>query len=214
MSRSSILKGALTLLVYAFYACVLGMSLAPSLGLLLWALQRFLAPAIAAGGFPAIGSLLVFSLFLGASAYLFFFFGLLLMGCFIRLFSLGIKTGQTRGGVSDGAPLDRAQRRLDACRPPDPAPGPDDPGLHDVPPAVGMQDRKERLDQHDQPRRLLHDQHRGQHGDRGGRDHLPPRVRAGASHHPGESRSARIASSARTPISARVSPSGTGASWA
>jgi hypothetical protein len=94
MSRSSIVKNALTLVVYAFYACVLGASLAPSVTLLLWALRRFLAPAILAGGFPSAGSIVLFSLFLGASVFVFFIFGLLLMGCVIRLFSLGIKPGR------------------------------------------------------------------------------------------------------------------------
>ena len=94
MSRSSIAKNVLTLIVYAFYACVLGVSLAPSLALLFWALQRFLAPAIVAGSFPALGSLLLFSLLLGASMFVFFFFGLLFMGSVIRLFSLGVKPGR------------------------------------------------------------------------------------------------------------------------
>jgi carbonic anhydrase/acetyltransferase-like protein (isoleucine patch superfamily) len=94
MSRSGIVKNVLTLIVYGFYACVLGLSLAPSLALLLWALRRFLAPAIIAGAFPAAGPLVLFSLALGASVFVFFFFGLLFMGTVIRLFSLGVKPGR------------------------------------------------------------------------------------------------------------------------
>jgi carbonic anhydrase/acetyltransferase-like protein (isoleucine patch superfamily) len=94
MSRSSIVKNTLTLIVYGFYACVLGISLAPSLVLLLWALRRFLLPAILAGLFPAAGQVVLFSLFLGASAFVFFFFGLLVMGSVIGLLSLGVKPGR------------------------------------------------------------------------------------------------------------------------
>jgi hypothetical protein len=94
LSRSNAVKLFLTLLVYAFYACVLGASLAPSVLLALWAFHRFLSPAILAGVFPGPGPLVVFSLFLGAAAFVFFFFGLLLIGCIIRLLSLGIKPGR------------------------------------------------------------------------------------------------------------------------
>jgi hypothetical protein len=94
LARSSVVKSVLTLVVYAFYACVLGASLAPSTMLIVWALNRFLAPVANAGRFPGIGSLLLFCLFIGAAAFVFFFFGLLLMGCVIRLLSLGVKPGR------------------------------------------------------------------------------------------------------------------------
>jgi carbonic anhydrase/acetyltransferase-like protein (isoleucine patch superfamily) len=79
--------------VYAFYACVLGACLAPSVMVVLWAFNRFLSPATLASAVPAVGAIVLFCLFCGASAYVFFFFGLLLMGCVIRLFSLGIRPG-------------------------------------------------------------------------------------------------------------------------
>jgi len=94
VSRSSIVKNVLTLIVYAFYACVLGASLAPSLLLVIWAFGRMLSPAILAGAIPGLGSVVLFCLFLGISAFVFFFFGLLLMGAIIRLFSLGVKPGR------------------------------------------------------------------------------------------------------------------------
>jgi len=94
LSRSSILKNTLTLIVYGFYACVLGASLAPSLLLIIWAFGRMLSPAILAGAIPGLGSIVLFCLFLGASAFVFFFFGLLLMGIIIRLLSLGVKPGR------------------------------------------------------------------------------------------------------------------------
>jgi hypothetical protein len=94
LSRSAIVKNTLTLIVYAFYACVLGASLAPSAALCLWAFSRWVLPGLAAGRIPGAGSLLLFCLCLGASAFVFFFFGLLLMGSLIRLFSLGVRPGR------------------------------------------------------------------------------------------------------------------------
>lgn len=94
LSRSTTVKILLTLIVYAFYACVLGACLAPSALVVLWAFHRFLSAAILASTVPAIGATVIFCLFCGASAYVFFFFGLLLMGCVIRLLSLGIRPGR------------------------------------------------------------------------------------------------------------------------
>lgn len=94
MSRSNIVKNTLTLIVYVFYACVLGASLAPSAFLVFWAFHQFLSAAILAGVIPAIADIVLFSLIIGAAAFVFFFFGLLLMGSIIRLFSLGVKPGR------------------------------------------------------------------------------------------------------------------------
>ncbi len=94
LSRSIVVKTTLTTIVYGFYAGVLGASLAPSALLLVWAFDRFLLPAIGPGAFTAVGSIVVFSLFVGAAAFVFYFFGLLLMGCLIRLLSLGVKPGR------------------------------------------------------------------------------------------------------------------------
>jgi hypothetical protein len=94
LSKSPIVKNLLTLVVYAFYACVLGASLAPSALLSIWAFSHWVIPAIAAGRVPDAGSLILFCLCLGAAAFVFFFFGLLLMGSLIRLFSLGVRPGR------------------------------------------------------------------------------------------------------------------------
>jgi hypothetical protein len=94
LSRSAIVKGTLTTIVYGFYACILGLSLAPSALLVIWAWQRMLGPAIVTGKIPGAGSLILFCLLLGAAAFVFFFFGLFIMGCVIRLFSLGVKEGK------------------------------------------------------------------------------------------------------------------------
>jgi carbonic anhydrase/acetyltransferase-like protein (isoleucine patch superfamily) len=97
LSRSNVVKSTLTLIVYGFYACILGASCAPSALLLVWAYQRFLGDAMRSGQIPGPGALALFSLFIGAAAFVFFFFGLLLMGCIIRLFSLGVKPGRYEG---------------------------------------------------------------------------------------------------------------------
>jgi hypothetical protein len=94
LSRSSIIKNFLTLVIYAFYACVLGASLVPSLMLILWAFGLFLSPVMSTGRLPGVGSLILFCLFIGGAAFVFFFFGLLLMGCVIRLLSLGVRPGK------------------------------------------------------------------------------------------------------------------------
>jgi hypothetical protein len=93
-SKSGVVKLILTLIVYAFYACVLGLSLAPAVLLMLRAFASWISPAILAGESPAALPILLFSLSLGAAAFVFYFFGLLVMGCIIRLFSLGIKPGR------------------------------------------------------------------------------------------------------------------------
>jgi carbonic anhydrase/acetyltransferase-like protein (isoleucine patch superfamily) len=93
LSRSFIVKNTLTLIVYGFYAAVLGVSLAPSTALVVWAARTFLSPAVAAGVFPAVGSLVLFALFLGVAAFTFFFFGLFVMGSFVGLLARGISPG-------------------------------------------------------------------------------------------------------------------------
>jgi len=93
MSRSNLVKSILTMVVYVFYACILGASLAPSLLLMIWAFQRTLG-SLRSGGMPGLGSVVLFCLFIGIAVFVFFFFGLLLMGCVIRLFSLGVKPGR------------------------------------------------------------------------------------------------------------------------
>ena len=94
LSQSFVVRLVLTLIVYGFYACVLGASLAPSTALVIWACLRFLSPAVLSGAVPALGLLVLFCLFLGAAVFVFFTFGLLLMGTVIRLLSLGVKPGR------------------------------------------------------------------------------------------------------------------------
>jgi hypothetical protein len=94
LSRSNVVKIALTLIVYAFYGCVLGASMSPSALLVLWAFRRILSASILAGVLPGPGAIVLFCLFAGVAVWAFFFFGLLVMGCLIRLLSLGVKPGR------------------------------------------------------------------------------------------------------------------------
>jgi hypothetical protein len=97
LSRSNAVKTTLTLIVYAFYAAVLGVCCAPSALLLVWAFSRFLLPVLTAARVAtavAVANVVLFSLFLGVAAFVFYAFGLLVMGSLIRLFSLGVKPGR------------------------------------------------------------------------------------------------------------------------
>jgi len=94
LSRSNIVKTTLTLIVYAFYGCVLGASTAPSVLMVLWAFRRFLSESILAAALPGAAGVILFCLFLGLAVFVFYFCGLLLMGCLIRLLSLGVKPGR------------------------------------------------------------------------------------------------------------------------
>jgi hypothetical protein len=87
----------LTLVGYSFYAAVLGISLAPSIFVTILAFLRFIAPAVRDAGVPAAGSIVVFALCLAGSFFIFFFFGLLVMGILMRIISLGVKPGRHRG---------------------------------------------------------------------------------------------------------------------
>jgi hypothetical protein len=96
LSRSGVVKTTLTLIVYAFYAAVLGASCVPSAVLMVWAFSRLLLPVLMSGIAAAgsIANIALFSLLVGAAAFVFYSFGLLVMGCIIRLFSLGVKPGR------------------------------------------------------------------------------------------------------------------------
>ncbi len=79
VSESTIMQLAITLVTYAFYACLLGLSLGPSIWLLsrAWNTGSWILIALAAGG----------------AVYLYFISGILFMGLAIRLISQGIKPG-------------------------------------------------------------------------------------------------------------------------
>jgi acetyltransferase-like isoleucine patch superfamily enzyme len=90
--RSWPLQSMLTLVIYAFYAAVIGMALAPSAVLARWEYERLFAAAHATP--VAAGRIVLFCLFIGAGAFLFLFCALLLTGLIVRIMSLGVKAGR------------------------------------------------------------------------------------------------------------------------
>jgi serine acetyltransferase len=94
LSRSTVVKLTLAVIVYVVYAAVLGCALAPSLYILFWSSRLFLVPAFTAGALPALGKGVLFAVSVGISIYVFFYFGLLLFALLIRLLSQGVKPGK------------------------------------------------------------------------------------------------------------------------
>lgn len=94
VSGSKPVQYLLTLISYSFYASILGMSLAPSVVILLQGFRVLLAPEILAGGLPSLGNVVLFSLLIGGCAFVFYFCGLLLMGLGVRLVSRILKPGR------------------------------------------------------------------------------------------------------------------------
>lgn len=90
ISESAFIQLLITLVTYAFYACVIGLSLAPSIAFLAWAWGAIVLPA---GGSPGFGGWVLFSLCAGGALYLYFITGIIVMGSAIRLISAGIKPG-------------------------------------------------------------------------------------------------------------------------
>ncbi len=88
--RSKPAQIALTLLIYAFYACVIGTSLVPSAFFVHGARDRLFPPGGSFGAAPV----LLFCLCLGAAVFLFIFCSLLLCGVVIRILSLGVRPGR------------------------------------------------------------------------------------------------------------------------
>jgi len=94
VSRSRALQIPLTTILYCACAAILGFGMSPGVMLALWAYKRFLRAAFAAGVSQPVGSVLLFSLFLGGGVFVFFFFSLLIMGVVVRLLSVGVRPGR------------------------------------------------------------------------------------------------------------------------
>jgi hypothetical protein len=90
----AVLAIPLTTCVYALCAALLGVSLLPPALLALWAARRLLLEPLFARAAVPVGSVAVFCLLIGASAFLFFFCGLLVMSLAIRCVSLAVKPGR------------------------------------------------------------------------------------------------------------------------
>ena len=90
---SAIIQLLINVLLYSFYAALIGLSLMPSVIILFYSAKAFLAPAFLTGASANITHILLFALIAGGTLYLFFFSAILVMGVFIRIMSLGVKEG-------------------------------------------------------------------------------------------------------------------------
>jgi acetyltransferase-like isoleucine patch superfamily enzyme len=80
----------ITLVTYAFYALILGLSFTPAAALVIWAWQAIVQPM----GSISFSPVLLFGLCLGAAVYVFLISAVLVMSVSIRLMSLGIRPGR------------------------------------------------------------------------------------------------------------------------
>jgi acetyltransferase-like isoleucine patch superfamily enzyme len=87
-------QASLTLVVYAFYAAMIGCCLVPTAVLLSTTFRALLLAALTAGQPVPFSSYLLFSLSAGGGLYLFFVTGVLVMGTLYRLLSFGVKPGR------------------------------------------------------------------------------------------------------------------------
>jgi acetyltransferase-like isoleucine patch superfamily enzyme len=83
---------AMSLLIYALYAVLIGASLTPAMSIGLWAHGRLLPPEGPGGA----GRLLVFCFAIGACLFVFLSWTLVLFGAAIRILSLGVRAGTHR----------------------------------------------------------------------------------------------------------------------
>ena len=83
-----------TLAIYSLYAAVLGVSLFAPVSLIVAAAQELVVGPLLDGALPPAGALLLFSLLLAASVFVYFLSGALVMAVVIRILSLGIKPGR------------------------------------------------------------------------------------------------------------------------
>jgi acetyltransferase-like isoleucine patch superfamily enzyme len=77
-----------TVIIYSLYGLIMGLSLAPSVGLVAWTATTFMSPG------PSVTGILAVSLSVGLGVYLYFITGILVMGIAVRIMSLGVKPGK------------------------------------------------------------------------------------------------------------------------
>ncbi len=94
LSQWKVAEIFVTLLAYSLYASVLGLAAAPALIAALAAAQSLVVPSMAAGALPPLGSCVLFALSLGGALYVFYLWGLILIGLLMRLLALGVRPGR------------------------------------------------------------------------------------------------------------------------
>lgn len=94
ISESVLVQITITLIVYSFYAVVIGVSLLPTTALIFYAFKNYLWISLSSQNTNLFASVLIFSLSIGAGLFIYFITGIFVMGGLIRLLSLGIKPGK------------------------------------------------------------------------------------------------------------------------
>jgi acetyltransferase-like isoleucine patch superfamily enzyme len=94
ISESVFVQIIVTLIVYAFYALVIGISLIPTTLLVFAAFKNSLFISLSSGNANLLGNAIFFSLSVGFGIYLYFLTGIFVMGGLVRLISIGIKPGK------------------------------------------------------------------------------------------------------------------------
>ena len=87
LASSPLTQVVVTLLIYVLYSIIMGIALVPSVYLLWRSWGLFMAN-------PSITNVFVFSVCCGLALFLYFIAGTLVMGCAVRVLSLGIRPGR------------------------------------------------------------------------------------------------------------------------
>ncbi len=90
VARSPFLQGITTVLIYSFYACILGAGLAPAAAVVVSAHAALWGKAAA----PSAGAVILFCVVLCAALFVFIFCALVLIALVVRLFALPVKPGR------------------------------------------------------------------------------------------------------------------------
>ena len=91
--NSFLTQAILTLIVYFFYAVILGLSFSPSVYITALAFKSYILQDINTSNIILV-HILKFGITLGIAVFLFFITGLIIMSIFVRILSLGVKEGK------------------------------------------------------------------------------------------------------------------------
>lgn len=83
-----------TLIIYSLYALVMGVSVAPSIYIIIKLFNNLINPFTSLDQIPTLFNILLFSLGIGGSIFVYFIWGSLFKASLIRVLSLGIKPGK------------------------------------------------------------------------------------------------------------------------
>lgn len=88
IAESAITQIVITLITYTVYAAILGLTLVPSVYVIIFSFKKYLLQTI------TIPDLSLFCFFLGLALYLYFISGVIIMSIVIRILSYGMKPGK------------------------------------------------------------------------------------------------------------------------